>query len=213
MDPCADNTVVDVKSVFLSALEIDTDAERQDYLNVACANNLQLRHQVEKLLTAHGGLVLFHLLLGIVLLTGAIVHERFGRFAQYLGAVLLAAAGAAAVFLPADALGVLVSDWLDAMLPIYSYAAMVVALTYGYCVSNGWYYGSAALILGARLSDAGWQSYNILRRTIEGLDYLFFGLLFFLVAMLISLSKAGLLRRTRQCPAEETSLADDQPGH
>lgn len=78
-----------------------------------------------------------------------------------------------------------------------------------YIVSNGWYYGSTALILGSRMSDAGWQSYTVLRRTIVGLDYLVFGLLFFLVAMLISLSKAGLLRGPHQPTAEKRPPRDD----
>ncbi len=166
----------------------------------------------ESLLTAHGGLVLFHLSLAVVLLTGAILRDRLGRFAQYAGAGLLAAAGTTAVFLPADALGVVASDWLDAILPLYPFVALAAALSYGYYVSNGWCYVSAALILGARLSDAGWHSYSLLRRTIEGLDYLFFGLLFFVGAVLISLSKAGLLRGPRRRRGEEASRVEDLPG-
>jgi hypothetical protein len=166
----------------------------------------------ESLLTAHGGLVLFHLLLAVVLLAGAIVRDLLGRIVQHTGAGLLAAAGTAAVFLPADALGAVASDWLDAILPLYPFVAVAAALSYGYFVSNGWCYGSAALILGSRLSDAGWHSYSLLRRTIEGLDYLFFGLLFFLLAMLISLSKAGLLGDLRRRPVEEASSGKDLPG-
>lgn len=166
----------------------------------------------DALLTAHGGFVVFHLLLGIVLLTGAIAHHRFGRFLQYAGAALLTTAGVAAVILPGDTIAPPVSSWLDSILPIYPYLALAVALSYGYFVSNGSYYGSAALILGVRLSGVGWQSYVALRRTVEGLDYLFFGFLFFLVAMLISLSKAGLLRAARQRPVEEALPADDPSG-
>lgn len=166
----------------------------------------------ESLLTAYGGLVLFHLLLGTVLLVGAVVRNRFGRLAQYAGAGLLAAAGVTALFLPADAFGDRFSEWSGAILPVYPYVAVAVALSYGYLVANGWCYGSAALILGTRLSSAGWHSYSLLRRTIDGLDYLLFGLLFFLLAMLISLSKAGLLRGPRRQPVEEAARKDDLPG-
>ena len=163
----------------------------------------------ESLLTLHGGFALFHLLLGIVLLAGAVIRDSLGRFVQCAGAVLLAAAGTTAVLLPAGALGLRVSEWIDTVLPIYPYVAAAVALSYGYLVSNGWYYGSTALILGSRVSDAGWQSYTVLRRTIVGLDYLVFGFLFFLVAMLISLSKAGLLRATRRPTVEKPPSHDD----
>jgi serine/threonine protein kinase len=54
MDPCADNMMVDIKTVFLTALEQDTDIARCAYLDGACADNPQLRQQVDKLLTAHG---------------------------------------------------------------------------------------------------------------------------------------------------------------
>jgi hypothetical protein len=166
----------------------------------------------ESLLTAYGGFLSFHLVLGIVLLTGAIVHNRFGRLLQYTGATLLAVAGTVAALLPAETLGSLASEWIDTMLSIYPYLAVVMALVYGYVVSNRWYYGVAAVILGARLAGVGWHSYGVLRRTMEGLDYLFFGFLFFVVAMLISLSKAGLLRGLSLGIVEKSSQRDDDCG-
>ena len=163
----------------------------------------------ESLLTVHGGLTLFHLLFGLALLGGAILHNRFGRIVQHAGAAMLGIAGIVAVFLPAYVLGGFSPFWREVVLPGYPYLIVVFALFYGYFVSNRWYYAAMVTILVARLVDAGWATYGVLRRTVEGLDYLFFGFLFFFVAMLISLSKAGLLNGWRGRLLEERSATEN----
>ncbi len=70
-----------------------------------------------------------------------------------------------------------------------------MAVAYGRLVGNRWYYASAAGILLGWPALVGWRGYRRLRRTMPGLAYVAWGLFFFLVAMLISLTKAGLLQR------------------
>lgn len=148
----------------------------------------------DSLVTAGGGLVAFHLLLAVILVAGVLLRGRLGRSFQYTGAALLAAVGTAAVFLPATTLGSRFSPQFGALLPVYPYSVAALAVSYGYLVSNFWCYGSAVLVLGSKASGLAWGLYLVLKRTIDGLDYLVFGFLFFLVAIVISLSKAGLLR-------------------
>ena len=160
------------------------------------------------LATADGGLVAFHVLLAIILVAGVLLRGRLGRCLQYAGAGLLAAAGMAAVFLPTTTLGVRFSPQLEALLPAYPYGVAALAISYGYLVSNFWCYGSAVLVLGSRASGLAWGSYLALKRMIDGLDYLVFGFLFFLVAIVISLSKAGLLRNPWRRTLEQPPLEE-----
>ena len=100
------------------------------------------------------------------------------------------------------------------MLPeVYPLLAIAAAAAYGYFVRNRSYYLSAAGVLGAWLATVGWHMYRGLRQTMAGLDYLLFGLLFFLIAMLISLNKAGVLkcwfrrRRSKSADVEDGPVA------
>jgi len=52
MDARANNSVQDIKAVFLEALEKGTEAERVAYLDSVCENDAALRHKVESLLMA-----------------------------------------------------------------------------------------------------------------------------------------------------------------
>ena len=45
--------IMDVKTVFLKALETETAKERKIYLDTACANDSDLREHVNRLLDAH----------------------------------------------------------------------------------------------------------------------------------------------------------------
>jgi len=146
-------------------------------------------------LLAYRGVVPFHILLGAVLLLGALVQDRFGRLLQYVGAVLIGGAGAAAVFCGPTVLGPKPPEWLQSLLGVYPALAMALAAAYGYLVGNRWYYLAAAGVVAAWLTKVGWLSYRALRQTVVGLDYLFWGMVFFLVALLISLSKAGAFRQ------------------
>jgi hypothetical protein len=140
------------------------------------------------------GLVLFHVALGIVLLVGTVLRDRFGTAVQYVGAALIALAGVASVVCRSGILGDQPSASLQMFLGLYPLLAIATAAAYGCMVRNRWYFLSAAGILSSWLAAVTWHAYRGLRQTMAGLDYLFFGVLFFLIAMLISLNKARILR-------------------
>ncbi len=140
---------------------------------------------------AQGTLIPFHIMLAVVLLTGVVLRDKFGRFVQHVGAVLIVLAGVPAAVCDSRILG----DQTAVFLELYPVLAIAAAVAYGYIVRNRAYFLSAAAVLAAWLAMVGWHVYLGLRKTMAGLDYLFFGLLLFLVALLISLNKAGALRR------------------
>ena len=57
------------------------------------------------------------------------------------------------------------------------------------------YYAAAVGSLACWFAVAGWHVYQLLRQWISGLDQIAWGALFFVVALLISLAKAGLPQR------------------
>ena len=141
--------------------------------------------------TAYRGVIPIHLLLASVLVIGAAYRGGLATLLQYLGAGLILAAGVASTAVDPRLLG----DPPPIALTLYPAAAVAVAIAYGWLVGNRWYFASAAGILTGWLALAGWQGYRHLRRTLPGLHYIAWGLFFFLVAMLISLTKAGLAQR------------------
>ena len=141
--------------------------------------------------TAYRGVIPIHLLLASVLVIGAAYRGGLATLLQYLGAGLILAAGVASTAVDPRLLG----DPPPIALTLYPAAAVAVAIAYGWLVGNRWYFASAAGILTGWLALAGWQGYRHLRRTLPGLHYIAWGLFFFLVAMLISLTKAGLPQR------------------
>ncbi len=52
-DKMGGNVIMDVKTVFLNVLEAETAEDRQTYLDTVCANDSELRQQVDRLLDAH----------------------------------------------------------------------------------------------------------------------------------------------------------------
>jgi hypothetical protein len=56
---------------------------------------------------------------------------------------------------------------------------------------------AAALALVVWMAGAGWRGYLLLRQTVAGLDHMAVGLALFVVAVLVSLGKAGALSRRR----------------
>jgi hypothetical protein len=67
----------------------------------------------------------------------------------------------------------------------------------------------AGLVLVAWLSWAAWQGYSLLRHLVLGLDYLALSLGLFVLALLISLGKSGLLARWLSVPRRQSSQAAD----
>jgi hypothetical protein len=151
--------------------------------------------------TAYRGFVPIHLLLVYVLFVGAAFRGRLATFLQHLGAGLILALGVAAMAIDPHLLG----DPPTILLILYPALAVGAAFAYGRLVGNRWYYASAAGILLGWPVLVGWKGYRRLRRILPGLAYVAWGLVFFLIAMLISLTKAGLLNRwlPRRTPQPE----------
>ncbi len=85
---------------------------------------------------------------------------------------------------------------MSPLLPaVYPAAAVAVAAAYGYLVRNQWYHAAAIATLACWLIVAGWEIYALLRRGLLRLDQIAIGLLFFLLAMLLSLTKMGMPQR------------------
>jgi len=152
------------------------------------AMTLDLR---ETAFTRYQGVIPVHLVLAAVLVVGAVFRGRVARFLQYLGAALILTAGVVALIGDPRLLG----NPPPMMLSVYPTLAVVVAIVYGYFVANRWYYAAAFGCLSCWLALVGWHGYRLLRQSIVGLDHIACGVLFFLLAMLISLTKTGFPQR------------------
>jgi hypothetical protein len=155
---------------------------------IVAGATLQLRGTA---FVAYRGLLPIHLLLAATMLIAAVSPGRFARLLQHVCGALLLLAGAAAVFGEPEWL----EDppaWLFGSYPLF---AIVLAATYGYFVRN-WSFLAAALGTAACwLAVQGGHAYVGLRQHIAGLDKIALGAAFFLVAMSISLIKAGVPQR------------------
>jgi hypothetical protein len=156
--------------------------------------------------TACRGLIPAHLLLAAVLSLGAAFRGGFAGFLQYLGAAFLLLAGVGSVTCDPRLLG----DPPPVLLAVYPAGAIVVAAAYGALVGNRWFLLAALGNLGYWLAVSGGRAYGHLRQTLLGLDHIAWGVLSFLVAMLISLTKAGMPQRwlARRRTGNDSHLSD-----
>ncbi len=132
-----------------------------------------------------------HLLVAILLIVGFCFDDWIGRYARWAGAavmVLLACLVAAA-----DAVWFAgVPGWIVAVYPLAIAAALTVC---GYLAGQSWLY-AGALPAGAIWMVAHFgRVYLQLRNQVIGLNQLAWGLLFFVLAAMISLLKSGLWQR------------------
>lgn len=137
------------------------------------------------------GTASFHLLLFAVLLVGAAYEDPFARMLRVAGAVLMLAASLATMIVPYAQLGV-VPPWAVDAYPLLL-AALLVA--YGLMLGHRFSVATALAILICWLLETARQGYVVLREVVVGLDHLAISLTLFAVAVLISLGKAGILRR------------------
>ena len=141
--------------------------------------------------TAASGAIPLHLLLAAVLVIGATFRDPFAEFLQGIGAFLLAAI---AILLPQSEAPEI--DGLPLWLKFaYQALAMAVAIGYGRWVHNKLYLAGAILIGLCWVQTICLRAYHFLRPLMAGLDYVLWGAVSLFVAMLISLAKAGWLRR------------------
>jgi hypothetical protein len=137
------------------------------------------------------GVAAFHLGIVGLLALGAMFDDELGRRLRGWGAGLLAIGSLAMLSgVPGLALG-LPESWQWA----YPLALAAVAGVYGVFVGGRTFFATSGAILAAVLALFGTKGYATLRQQVAGLDRIAWGLASFLVAAMISLGKAGLLRR------------------
>jgi len=145
--------------------------------------------------TAYRGLIPIHMTLAAVLLVGALFSDAFARLLRRLGAVLMLLAGIAAVVLDPQWLG----QPPPTLLAVYPSLVIAAAVAYGLLARNRWYYAAASGNAICWIAMAGRHVYSQLRQTIAGLDQIAWGILFFLFALLISLTKTDIPRKCAAC--------------
>ncbi len=89
------------------------------------------------------------------------------------------------------------SPWVELAIPgalstWYPPLAIVLTWSFGFLIRDRMYLVIAAVEVAAWLTHSGSETYQQLRRVVVGLDQIAFGMLFFLIAVLISLRKAGI---------------------
>jgi hypothetical protein len=137
------------------------------------------------------GPIAFHLAVLVMLIVGTAFEDDLARALRFLAAFLMLLACLGVMLAPpAPPPGV-------PPLLIDLYAPTVAGMLAGY----GWWRRHrptltvAGLIFACWTVVSGWQVYRVCRQLLVGLDYLVTSMLVFLLAMVISLGKAGVLTR------------------
>ncbi|NLE37770.1 MAG: hypothetical protein GX621_07070, partial [Pirellulaceae bacterium] len=143
---------------------------------------------------AYRGLVPVHLLILAILVIGVVFKDPLAEILQRVGIAGLLGGSLAAVTETAASLG----NPPAMLVSVYPLAAAAVAVVFLLLTANREYllavFGGAL----AWLVKVGWPGYQQARNTVEGLDKIVLGGLFLLIALAISLGKAGLYRRIRR---------------
>jgi hypothetical protein len=137
------------------------------------------------------GLVIFDLSLFAMLVIGAVFADRFARMVRFIGSALVSLVCVVSVLIPLH-LFPSESDWV-----VVSHALTLAGLlaAYGWLLRYRPSLTMAGLAATAWLAAAGWRGYWWLRQLILGLDYLVLSLIVLALAVVISLSKGGVLAR------------------
>ena len=141
--------------------------------------------------TSHLAMIPLHLLLATFLFTGMLFTDDVARRLRRWSAAMMAALALLAILERSGTFADL-PPWLVAMHPL---AIAGLAVWIGHRLRLWRFYGSASIIGVFWLGVYGTEGYTEARRHLVGLDQLAFGLFFFACAALISLAKAGVLRR------------------
>lgn len=144
------------------------------------------------------GAVAFHLALAAMLLLAALFDDWFARLMRIVGAALIVLLSVGAMFSGFEA-GV--PPWA---LWIYPLGAAVVLLVYGLLLRLRFDLAGAGVVFALWLTTSAWQGYVALRHRVAGLDLLVASLLLLGLAVVISLSKSGVLPRWK--PIWRTTL-------
>lgn len=145
----------------------------------------------EPMPTAAKTSLLLHLAMFATLVLGAIFANERGLALRIAGAILLFLLGADGASEQPRLLAIIPV----AFVPVYPALAAATAASYGWLLKSRVHVFDAGAILALWASIHGWRGYARARSTIGGLDHIVWGLVFFVLAALISLAKAGVLRR------------------
>ncbi len=129
-----------------------------------------------------------HLAIGSLLVLGALFDDGLGLLARRSGALAL-------LLLGLDAATGHPRIWptmAPGLIAVYPLLIAVSAWSYSFLIMDRLYLGSAAINLAAWLAHSGWGAYDHLRKIVVGLDQIVWGMIFFLIAMGISMRKAGI---------------------
>jgi hypothetical protein len=133
----------------------------------------------------------FHLEVVVLLTFGALFEDRLGRAVRVAGATLVALASLGATFGRFD-----VPDgtprWAVVTYPVVT--ALLLA-AYGLCLRDRRCRVAAGAAGGGWLVGGGWRAFRALREVIPGLNLIALSLVFFAVAVFVSLAKAGAVSR------------------
>jgi hypothetical protein len=137
---------------------------------------------------ADRAVISIHLILVAFLIIGAVFDDRLAGTMRACGALLLLTLGFVSAIGYAQ-----VSGSLPVVLaPYYPALLAGVACGYGFLVRDRTYLDGAVVSLAVWLGWSGWRGYAQLRKGVAGLDHIVLGLVFFSLAMAISLRKAGV---------------------
>jgi hypothetical protein len=135
--------------------------------------------------------IIVNLALAAVLVVGAVFDDAVGRLLRIIGIAGAVPVCALALYgrldLPSG-----VPTWVPGVYPLFMTGLLVA---YGQVRGARPAFIAAAVVLALWLALAGWHGYVAARGAVAGLDYLVLSLALFLVAVLISLGKSGLLTR------------------
>jgi hypothetical protein len=149
-----------------------------------------------------------HLSVAAVLSVGGIFDDVPGRLARRAGALALLVLGL-------DAATGHPRIWAAMPPELVTWYPLLIAVsawTTGLLASDRFYPAGAAINVAAWLAHSGVQTYSQFRKVLVGLDQIAWGMLFFLVAMAISLRKAGLWPRTVPTLVRRLLAGGSQPG-
>jgi hypothetical protein len=136
--------------------------------------------------------VALHLGVAALVIVGTLFDDGLGRLARRAGALALLGLGLDAATGHPRAWSAMPPDLVTWYPLLIAASAWVV----GFLVPGRLYPASAAINVAAWLAHSGVQTYSQLRKVLTGLDQITWGMLFFLVAMAISLRKAGIWPRS-----------------
>jgi hypothetical protein len=134
-----------------------------------------------------------HLALAGALLVGAAFDDALAELLRALGMVAVLLACLAVTMRGTEGVGG-APPWAVLTYPLVMAGALAV---YGALLRQRPWLVAAGLALVVWMAGAGWRGYLLLRQTVAGLDHMAVGLALFVLAVLISLGKAGALSRRR----------------